>query len=186
MKIHKDCKLELAASKDASRHAIAEPFLDIKDGKGQLIATDGRIMAIVPVEIDPDDTQGYLSSDVLKMARKLAKRSDTCTVNLNSVARLSADTQMPREGGAKDSDGRIPNYPNWRQVMPDVDREIKFSISIDANRLWLLAQAMGTQAVTLQFKDAESIIAVLPTNAPYLNRCSNLDARGVIIPTQPR
>lgn len=179
MKIHKNCKVELAASQDASRTAIAEPYLDIKDGKGQLIATDGKIMAIIPVPVNETDVAGYLSGDVLKMARKLTKRDNETEISANGSAVMTGAT-MPREGVAKDR-----NYPNWRQVIPASDKEHTYRIGIDAKRLWLLAQAMGTQQVILKIKAPDAVFMVEPFGTKFCDvRPVNMDARGIIMPVK--
>jgi len=183
MKIHKDCKIELAASKDASRPAIAEPFLDIKDGAGVVVATNGRAMAIVPVEVTEKDASGYLSADCLKAARKLTKQD--VILEANGVVTMANGATMPREGLARNE-----KFPNWRQVMPS-DEGYDVCVALDAKMLWELAQAMGTQGVLLSFQttDASKPIVVGP------HTCGRFDgqikyacegAKGVLMPVQQK
>jgi hypothetical protein len=174
MKIHKDCKLEAAASKDKSRTVLREPYLDIKDGVGTLVVTDGRILAHIPVEVTPEDTAGFVSGAVLKAARKASKRGDMLNVGLNSVATLDDGATMPRKG---DADGEV--FPKWREAIPADYAEPEMVVSFDAMRLWQLAQAMGTQYVRLVIGTADKPILVYPNGAA---RSANMDARGVIMP----
>lgn len=179
MKIHKDCKIELAASKDATRPAIAEPFLDIKGGAGVVVATNGRAMAIVPVEVTEKDASGYLSGDCLKAARKFTKQD--VILEASGVVTMLNGATMPREGLARNE-----KFPNWRQVMPSADG-YNFTVAIDAKLLWELAQAMGTQGVLLNLQTADA-------NKPILvgpHKCGRFDnqikyacegAKGVLMP----
>jgi hypothetical protein len=184
MKISKEIKIELIASQDASRQPIAEPFLDVKDAKGTLVATNGMAMALVPVEIETEDDAGYCSAEVLKAARKSAVRGFPAHIKLNGNATVNDSLTMPRNGKANTSkvNGQSPSrFPNWRQVIPAADRAIGFTVTLDAKLLWTLAQAIGTQAVTLEFenKDARSV-NVKPfhmKDAP----CACPDARGVLM-----
>lgn len=181
VKIHKDIKPESACTKDVQRASILEPYLDICEGKGNIIATDGKIMAVVPVEVGEGDTSGYLSGDALKAARKCAGRCEAATLEANSNVSLPSGVTMPRNGKV---DGDY-QFPNWRAVMPDEKNGYKFAVAIDARRLWALAQAMGTQGVALLMKSPDEPVIVRPQ---YCGKHSdakppaNMDARGVIMP----
>ena len=67
MKISKDCKIELVASKDATRFALVNPYLD----GNQLVATDGKRLVAIPVELDVHDTNGPVECEVLKQSRQI-------------------------------------------------------------------------------------------------------------------
>ncbi len=180
MKIHKDFKIELAASKDATRAAICEPFLDVKDGKGCLVATNGRTLAMVPVELGEKDASGFLSGDCLKAARKLTR--ETVQLDASGVCALTNGATMPREGGAAGGHA----FPNWRQVVPaDNANDGGAIIALDAKLLWELAQAMGTTGVLLKIKDSTAPVIIFPhvagtTSNPIRYACE--DARGVLMP----
>lgn len=180
MKIHKDCKVELATTKDKSRTAIRECWLEVKDGKGTIVSTDGRILAHIPVEVAEQDVSGYVSAEVLKAARKVAGRGDIAEVALNGNATLLNGATMPREGESKDN-----QFPNWRAVVPENYTEPAITIGIDALRLWQLAQAMGTQGVRLIIAAHDKPFLVEPL---FCGRHSDaarpacFDARGVIMP----
>lgn len=180
MKLHKNIKIESAASKDAARHVIGETYLDITDGKGQLVATDGRILAAVPVEIEPGDVAGYVSAACLKAARKLSGRSDTARVGLNGVASFADGSTMPRT-----VDNANSQFPNWRQVVAAPYETPAMVIRFDALLLWNLAQAMGTQGVCLTIAAPDKPIQVSPNSCgPFGDtlRPACDDARGVIMP----
>lgn len=178
MKIHKNCKVELASSKDKSRIAISEPYLDVQvsatERKGTLVATDGKIMVQTPVEITTEDVSGFVSAEVLKMARKVSP-GDNADVGLNGKATLLNGATLPREGCA----GNSP-FPNWRQVWPGAKHETKMVIFLDAKRLWLLAQAMGTEGVKIQIDSPDKPFLVFPIASGVIP--ANDDARGIISP----
>lgn len=183
MKLHKQCKVELAASKDATRQAIAEPFLSIENGKGTLVSTNGHSMAIIPVEIEPEDCQGYVSSVALVAARKQAKRANELQIGLNGCAKLFDGSTMPREGAAGNS-----TFPNWKQVMPGEVSDSAYTVEIafDAKLLWELAQAMGTQGVRLVARAGnDGAIKVFPIKSSVGGiTCANIDAKGLLMPVR--
>ena len=181
MKLHKDCKPELAASKDKTRHVIAETYLDIADGKGTLVSTDGRILAAVPVALDAADVAGYVSHACLKAARKTAPRGDEAHVTLNGIATFHDGSTLPRTVDNADS-----KFPNWRQVVPAPYETPAIVIRLDALRLWQLAQAMGTQAVCITVQAPDKPFQVTPQHGgKYNTDCAApvcMEARGVIMP----
>lgn len=166
MKIPKEAKVELCVSDDSTRGAITEPYLDVTDGKGTMIATDGRKMAIVPVELEEHDVAGYVSGKALVAARKLAKRDVNAVLTVNGVCKLLDGSQFPRpfaapEGWQGEWIGK--RFPNWRQVIPDKDRKVGFRVALDAELLLTLAKSIGVesgQGVTLEFgeDDRDSIL----------------------------
>ena len=171
MKILKDCKIELAASQDASRAAIGSAYLEIKDGKGTLIATDGRILAYLPVETTPEDLPGYIDTPALQAARKTRLLEIDCKADTLAVA---TGPSFPRQTEF--------TFPNWRQVVPtEAQQPAAMTIGIDAKRLWLLAQAMGAQCVRLAIAAPDKPVLVYPNNLDG-KRCATDDARGVLMP----
>jgi len=80
-----------------------------------LVATDGLRCVVIPVELGEKDVAGYVSGDVLKAARKLAKNR-TATVELNGSATLPNGATLPRSGDAEGG-----QFPNWKQVIPKED-----------------------------------------------------------------
>ncbi len=180
MKTHKDIRPEMAISKDKNRVALRESYLDITDGKGSIVVTDGKILAVIPVAVTPEDSAGYISTEVLRRARKVG-RSDEMEVALNGNATFPDGGTMPRSVEGKDC-----QYPNWRAVIPTYSKEDTIlEIGIDALRLWQLAQAMGTQGVKLRIKSSDVSIMVEPIGCGKYSDGAPVvcpDARGVIMP----
>lgn len=178
MKLHKNIRIESIASSDRSRCAIGEPYLDITDGKGTLVSTNGNAMAIVPVALAPEDVAGYVSADALRAARKQSKRTDEASLALGgSVATLADGSTMPRAGVATGC-----TFPSWRQVVPRETPAV--TVALNAKLLWELAQAMGTQGVKLCIASPDQPVVVLPAAAGCRGEihCACDETRGVIMP----
>lgn len=182
MKIHKKCLIEKAASQDATRSAICQPYLDVTNAKGSLVATDGRILACIPVEIETADDAGFVSDTVLKAARKASAGENATMTLAGQRASIAGSNEMPRANEGQ----LVERFPNWRQVVPAMPDAPAFVVSLDAKLLWQLAQAMGTTGVQLVFTDNSKPIHVIPAytkDGPFA--CA--DARGVIMPiSQPK
>lgn len=181
MKIHKNIKIELACSKDATRRAISEPYLSIAGSEANLVATDGKIMAMIPVELSERDAEGFVSGACLAVARKaLPRGGEVAEITVNGQAVTSTGISMPRAGNAGDS-----QFPNWRQVVPSDDATPLVTIGVDAKLLWQLAQAMGCQSVAIAIKDPCSPFVVTPTPVGRHSDAAQpvcMGARGLIMP----
>jgi len=146
MKLPKNCKIELCVSDDKTRLSLGYPYLDVQDGKGTLVATDGRKLVILGVELGANDVQGWVSIPALVAARKLAGKLPDVVLECNGACKLPDGTAFPRP---LDSDFR---FPNWRQVVPDEGRESVFRVSFNPEYLMELAKALGSSdKVTLEF-----------------------------------
>jgi hypothetical protein len=161
MKIRKNSKPEKCIATEPFRHHINNAFLDVD--KSRLVATNGHMLACVPVEIEEGDATGFVSSDALKQARKGLKTRDTlATIACNGSLRTQGVTfeRPPWRAAieyepAKLEDGSanpkahetkpgVP-FPPYEQVMveysatdPDVVR-----VGLNAKYLLELAQALG-------------------------------------------
>lgn len=137
MKLHKKIKIEAACSDDKDRHSIQDPYLDRSGTGDRLIATNGRIIAVVPVECDDDDTTGYVPTACLKEARKRG------FVMLGDKATVPGISEHPRNLGEN-------TFPNWKAVIPNNSDVKTVRLVIDPAYLKDLADAMGTAGVALE------------------------------------
>jgi hypothetical protein len=174
MKINKHAQVELCASNEATRHVITFAYLDTQDeGAPKLVSTNGRMMAVVPVEMEEGDDSGFITVESLKAARKAAgSRSKESQLKANGNLTLPNGQSFPRP--SKDD----MQYPNWRQVVPAADRESKFRIRLDAELLFKLAKAIsgnGDAHVTLEFgsdeRDVIKVTGTLPGGYGVLMPC---------------
>lgn len=187
MKYHKNLKPWLCASTDKSRNVITETYLDIteKDGQrnGNLVAVDGAMLVVIPVELDARDQPGHVSKSVFEAARKICRKAiDMAQVVLGRETATLDDVSQQRRMGERINPG--DRFPNWRQVDIAPDKiPTEHSIAFDAKRLAKMAEAMGCDGVTISFADELSAIYVKPN----WNTGCNLpeaepNAHGVLMP----
>jgi len=162
MKLSKLHKLESACSKDETRPTITQPFVQ----GGRAIATDGRILASVPIETtegeDVEDKR--IPIDALKAARK-------ATLKIFQNATLTLDEKAcTLPNGAVypvlhlEQGGSLPRVAEIVSAKLTKD-DSTFHVTLDLALLERLSEAIGCQKVTLCFKDSKSIITVLPYEA---------------------
>lgn len=169
MKLKNKYKIERAASNDETRYEINN--IKINGEKKQLIATNGKILACVPVEIEKDDDigSGVLTKGAIIEARKQGKRSGMTEIKLNGSFEMPNKAQLPRPD--KSNTGVFPYY---EQAIPK--RKTHFAVTINPDLLMDLVKALGHEhgnGVTLEFSkdnldsivvrtDTESIGVMIP------------------------
>jgi hypothetical protein len=165
MKIKKAYKLEEACSTDPSRFGIAEPWIDasgtvasyIGESGPMAIATDGRMLAIVPVELGEQDKGNRIAIKALKESRKAGgSKCETAYVTIGETASVAT-------GGASYP---VTEYtpPKLDCIIPKQDRPCVAKISLDASLLLRLAKALGgnLDRVSIEISDSKSPIIVRP------------------------
>jgi hypothetical protein len=136
----KSVKLDKAASKEKD-HILAHPWIaDWKNGKA-VVATNGRILALIPIASwnDKPDENGQLPLDVLEAARK----SGSPWIHLGKTEIQLGDT------GAKFPRDSELTFPKFEQVIPK--GRVKFVCTLNVELLWNLAQALGVKAVRMEY-----------------------------------
>lgn len=144
MLIEKQYKIEESASTDSCRPSINHVKIDEFNGKPVAVATNGRILACVPVEATPQE-YGLLGISALKLARQTSKGKDALEITLNGTQDLANGVKLPRPEG---------EYPNWKQVLPAADRPVAFRCCFDPFLLASLCKSLGidkNKSVTLEF-----------------------------------
>lgn len=163
MKLSKLHKLEAACSKDDTRPTIAQPFVQ----GGRAIATDGRILASVPIQTDEGEEveDKRIPIDALKAARKATlKMYSDVTLTLGEKSCSLPNGAMYPVLHPEHDGSRIPRVAEI--VSAKLTKEdATFHVTLDVALLERLSEAIGCQKVTLCFKDAKSIITVLPNDA---------------------
>jgi len=142
MKIDKKYKIESASSTNASRYILNSVRIEKTGEQAQAIATDGRIMAIVPVQLeDGDKEEAIVSPKAFATARKSCGKLVDARIELNGNAKVT-------NGIEDQSFGYIEgNYPNWKQVLPK-DYKKSLKVSLDAKLLLNLWKAIGGEAAS--------------------------------------
>lgn len=102
-------RIEEARDKEKdARRGLAFVHLDAK--KSRLEASDGKILAVVPVEGCEGDTSGPVTAEALKMAR---------SVNKGHVIGISANGTLKLDTGAEFPRPEAPTFPDVDRVTPD-------------------------------------------------------------------
>lgn len=158
MKLAKTYKLESSVSKDDTRAAIMQPFIQ----NGRAIATDGRMLASVPIETEEgEEVNGMrIPLDALKAARKATLKiiPDLSLTLAEKSASVLSGASFP----VLHFDVTLPKVAEI--VSAKIEKEeAAFSVTLDVDLLKRLSEALGTEKVTLCFKDEKSIITVLPS-----------------------
>lgn len=180
IKFIKAHKIESAVSKDATRPAINHPY--IRDGR--LIATDGRILASIPIEGVEHEEQTELEgkklpAEALKAARKVGG-------NKEEFSRLNVtdDNRCEVAGGASfPLPDLLPEAPKVAEIVSarkHLHEEDSFAVTLDVALVSKLAEALGDQNITFIFPKEEpaGIITMLPE--------SRNGAFGLIMPRRTR
>ena len=142
MKIDKKYKIESASSTDVSRYILNSVRVEKTGEQAQAIATDGKILAIVPVQLeDGDKEEAIVSPKAFATARKACGKFAEARIELNGSAKVT-------NGIEDQSFGYIEgNYPNWKQVLPG-DYKKSLKVSLDAKLLLNLWKAIGGEAAS--------------------------------------
>ena len=126
---------------------MENPKLDRDENKKPvLVATDGRLMAIVPVETEKGDVHGSVPLKAIKELNKDKYNRSKLSLNGHAEVKHIDGTEIKFE---RDTES---HFPNWQQVIPK--KEKVFEIKLSAKRLLDLSQALGVgkyDAVTLTF-----------------------------------
>ena len=186
MKIPFDCKIEECTSQDETRIILHSAKLHIADGKGTLVATDGRVIVSVPVVVDATDTPGLIHRDMLSMARERAKKEEFDEVGekyfVNTDVEVAAGERVAIKGGISQERGDVAKFPNdakcWELKPPTI------RLHLDANMLVKIQHAMGANNITLECagEDCEPIL-VTPCYPEHLR---SQGYKGVIMPVRKR
>lgn len=168
-----------AATNADVRYYLREPWFDADHER--ILATNGHVMAVIPVEADPDDTTGPVPMEAVKAVRKVHKKDGDLLLEPGH-ANAYGD-RYPRADHDK--------YPDVKYIIePLDDGKGEADIVLDAKLLYDLAQALieckTTEAarVRLFFKkdeegtvDKKAAIRVVP-----MGPGSVADAFGIIMP----
>jgi len=151
MQIDRKYKIEKAVSTDPTRETLQNVFVS----KRHAMATDGKILAIVPVQFEKDDESGVITVEALKHARKVSgKGLDSVRLGLNGAQILPDGTVMKRP------DDRKP--PRVFHLLRRAYQGKYYRIGINAGFLKDLADALGSEDLVLECGQPTEAILVRP------------------------
>ena len=162
--------IEMAVARGDTRDYLNHAHLDAENKR--LIACNGNILAVVPVEVDEEDTSGPVGLDAIKAARKAAGKKANATVIVNNDQRIPA-------AGLSMSRPSVGEYPNVDRILKGA-RPLGPSICLNPALLWDVARAV----MPANAKD-QAIRIFLPETSQRAIRVESLngsDAIGVIMP----
>lgn len=119
-----------ATDDDSSRYALGAVLVEMKGGTVTLVATDGRRLSSVEIEVDQatDDSQTLVPERAIRAIASLAGHTDGA-VQLETNGKEIVASCDDASVTARLVDGR---YPRWRDVFPE--RDAKASLA-DINTL---------------------------------------------------
>ena len=147
MRVDKKYRLHKAAAKDLGRYAMngvslelrqpGDPEMDVEEGEraGLAVATNGRILAVVPVGLAEDDEPGLVPAEAFQAATKGAGGS--------SVIRANGDVTVTNGKSLTVHARPEGEFPRWRQVLPAAGKLASWRLRLNPSLLWDLAQAIG-------------------------------------------
>lgn len=165
----KKFKLEKAASRNDRRPVLNSAYLDTANSV--LVATDSLGMAVVPVELAFDDTDGLIPVEALTLARKDQTKDDLAEIAVNG--RVSVRVRGERaEFDRADGDG----FPDWKQFFKRGQKPV-LTLALSPKLLTQVADAVGANggAVKLDIFGPEKPIRVTALR-------SETGAKGIVMP----
>lgn len=151
MQIDRKYKIEKAVSTDTLRENLQNVFVS----RRHAVATDGTILAIVPVHTEQDDEPGWLTPEALKHARKVSvKGQDSLVLRMNGAQFLSDGTVMTRPDEHKP--------PKIYHLLRRAHEGRSYRIGVNARYLKDLADALGSEELVLECGKGTEAILVRP------------------------
>lgn len=178
MKFSRSAKIESAVKADQSRYEMRHVYLDVTEpatseafGSGRMIATNGQMLAIVPVVIEEHDVAGFVTVEALKAARKAGVRYHEATLKANGSLSIPNGASYPRP-----TDGERAPTDRVLAIVPAEKTPGSVTMRFNANLLATLASAIGAD-------DGFVEITAIAGAGPMRVMCGKDGTLGVLMPT---
>ncbi|MDA8189591.1 MAG: hypothetical protein M0T85_15740 [Dehalococcoidales bacterium] len=167
MKINRNYKPWLMVPSDDSRPVLEHALVErTGETSGVLVVTDGFVMGVFDVELEPGETVGLVKAKYLKYARSTIarKRSEfTYEVKID-------DGWVVMPDGSRHPQIQRLSYPAWRRIVPPLKGIAKakprVTIAIAPGLLHKTFQAMDFQAtVRIRFTGGNGGVFFITSNA---------------------
>tara|TARA_R110000851_G_scaffold268071_2_gene420666 strand:+ start:1702 stop:2355 length:654 start_codon:yes stop_codon:yes gene_type:complete len=180
MKFDKKMKLHLATG-DPGRYSMEHVQLEVDDDRAaRLIATNGRVLVVAPVEIDDDDTAGPIPSDAIKQAVAHATaKAPLADVSANGTVRVKT-----KAGTVEHERPEGEEFAKWKQVVPKGD--VVHRIALNPKLLLEACKALGAEeSVVLEYREEKGPLMIRPGQSLFGGEVDSADFAnryGVIMP----
>ena len=162
MKIDKKFKVERAVSKnDDPTDSKTKIFIRNED----LVATDGRIIAFIPIELEEGDSHRiFIDPYIITEARKFAKEAESDFLTMNLAGEDSTGKVIFKNGITipyqltKTELELIPT--EFDSIVPDGKPRI--SLVLDLNHLSKISAALGSRLIKLDYFDPHKAMRITP------------------------
>lgn len=153
-----------ACDNESSRYALGGVLVEVQDGTATFVATDGRRLSRVDVEIDQavDNTTTLWPSRAINVVAVIAGHSDGA-VQLESAGNELIATIDGTVVAARVLDGR---FPPWRDVFPE--RSVK-ATAVNANELL----AATRQAAIVTSEQSKGVLFAITADGIHLTARSS-------------
>ena len=163
---------KVCATKKDRRYFLQSPWLE----NGNLYATNGHIVARIPGETEPGETNGEVNMDAITAAAKLAPKGKAPQVIANGSLQVPNGPEFPRSTEIK--------YPNVTRIFEETtEREHDLTVLLNADLLAKLSAAVRKDGkpggVRLKFKNDSKAPILVETFAGNGGEC---DAIGILMP----
>lgn len=134
MEIETKYQIEQAASIDETRLSMQNLYFEKQAQDGVIVATDGRILAVIPIKASEVEKSGYVNKQALIDGRKVIPKA------FGSIeVKIGKETTLVHNSAQYPIDQDL-RFPNWQQVIPKKgDIQITFNPVLFAK----LVKAMG-------------------------------------------
>lgn len=176
MKVDKDTKIWKVCAKEYTRPVLTGCYLT-RNPKGEsiLVSADGFKLAVVKVSETSEDTHDVIiPAKAIEQVTKKDRGYNFIQVNGSvDVCTPESKTNFPRIEGT---------FPAYEKLIPPAE-SIQYRIALNAKYLHELAEALGTEIVTLTFHGGTSPIKVTGnSNYGALMPCFVGDKSGLFTP----
>lgn len=134
-----------------------DPAPEGERARGSLVATDGRRMVALVVDLAEHDTDGFVTTEALAEACKRAG-SNGGSIIANGAQEIVGGPTYPRPPmGPKKDDPNALEFPRWRQIVGEMKRGDAGTCEVTLNAAYLaeMQAALASSdlpCVTIQFR----------------------------------
>ena len=132
------------------RYRMDTAQLEIEDGRGRLIATNGRALAVLPVELHEEDRPGTVPGEALGLQPVEVSDCDECFEECATpIPPMPGEIIVGQQGCKRLVEYAAPDgkFPEWRPVLPATDAKYESEFVISPTLLLQLARALGSESM---------------------------------------